>query len=234
MMEKCKIVLVGNGMVGYKFCEKLANSPEAKNISLVIFGEEPRPAYDRVHLSAYFGEKSLDELTMAPLDWYEEQGFTLHLGDPVKEIDRQKKIVTSVRGITAPFDFLVLATGSGAFVPPIEGVGLHGVFVYRTIEDLDLMKRFSAKASRGVVIGGGLLGLEAAKALLDLGIKDTHVVEFASWLMPRQIDMAGSKVLENKLAELGICVHSNKNTRRFTGEGTVNGLEFDDGQFLDT
>ncbi len=234
MMEKCKIVLVGNGMVGYKFCEKLANSPVAKNVSLVIFGEEPRPAYDRVHLSAYFGEKSLDKLTMAPVNWYEEQGFTLHLGDPVKEIDRQKKIVTSVRGITASFDFLVFATGSGAFVPPIEGVGLHGVFVYRTIEDLDLMKSFSAKASRGVVIGGGLLGLEAAKALLDLGIKDTHVVEFAPRLMPRQIDLAGSKVLENKLAELGICVHSNKNTRRFTGEDTVNGLEFDDGQFLDT
>lgn len=233
MMEKCKIVVVGNGMVGYKFCEKAVNSSLAEKLSLVVFGEEPRPAYDRVHLSSYFGEKSIEELTMAPLSWYEDQGIKLHLSNPVNTIDRLNKVVHTHSGETVSYDYLVLATGSGAFVPPIEGVGLHGVFVYRTIEDLDMMKAYAKKATRGVVIGGGLLGLEAAKALLDLGIKDAHVVEFAPRLMPRQIDGAGSRILEGKLQELGITTHCNKNTKRFSGSKTVEGLEFHDGQFLD-
>jgi nitrite reductase (NADH) large subunit len=233
MMEKCKIVVVGNGMVGYKFCEKATQSSLADKLSIVVFGEEPRPAYDRVHLSSYFGEKTLEELTMAPLSWYEEHNIKLHLGDPVITIDRENKQVISHHGLSESYDYLVLATGSGAFVPPIDGIGLHGVFVYRTIEDLDLMKAHAKKAKRGVVIGGGLLGLEAAKALLDLGIKDAHVIEFAPRLMPRQIDGAGSGILEGKLKQLGITVHCNKNTKCFAGSETVERLEFHDGKFID-
>lgn len=232
-MGKYKIVVVGNGMVGYKFCEKAIKSSLADKLELVVFGEEPRPAYDRVHLSAYFGEKTLSELTMAPVSWYEENGIKLYLGDSVTEIDPQSKQVKSHRGVKEDYDALVLATGSGAFVPNIPGVDKDGIFVYRTIEDLDMMKSYAKKASRGVVIGGGLLGLEAAKALLDLGIQDTHVVEFAPRLMPRQIDDKGSKILEGKLNELGLTVHCNKNTARFAGEEVVRGLEFNDGQFLD-
>ncbi|MGR3811106.1 nitrite reductase large subunit NirB [Jiulongibacter sp. NS-SX5] len=232
-MEKCKIVVVGNGMVGYKFCEKAVNSPIYDDVELVVFGEEPRPAYDRVHLSAYFGEKTLEELTMAPKEWYTDNGIKLYLGDSITEINPEQKTVTSHRGVSETYDYLIMATGSGAFVPNIQGVGMDGIFVYRTIEDLDLMKAYAQKASRGVVIGGGLLGLEAAKALLDLGIKDAHVVEFAPRLMPRQIDDKGSSILEGKLNELGITVHCSKNTARFSGESSVTGLEFHDGQFLE-
>jgi nitrite reductase (NADH) large subunit len=115
----------------------------------------------------------------------------------------QKK-VHSVRGITADYDVLILATGSSAFVPPIPGVEKNGVFIYRTIEDLELMKDWAKKSKKGAVIGGGLLGLEAAKAMIDLGITDTHVIEFAPRLMPRQIDEAGSTILKNKLETLGL------------------------------
>lgn len=233
MMEKSKIVVIGNGMVGYKFCEKAVASSLRSQLEIVVFGEEPRPAYDRVHLSAYFGEKTLEELTMAPLSWYEENDIKIHLGDPVLELDKENKTVTSHRGVVEPYDYLVFATGSGAFVPPIKGVELDGVFVYRTIEDLDMMKSHAKKAKTGVVIGGGLLGLEAAKALLDLGVSDAHVVEFAPRLMPRQIDAAGSGVLESKLADLGIKVHANKNTETFLGDDAVSGLKFYDGETLD-
>jgi nitrite reductase (NADH) large subunit len=232
-MKKSKIVVIGNGMVGYKFCEKAIASSLKSHFELVVFGEEPRPAYDRVHLSSYFKEKTLEELTMAPLTWYEKNGIKLHLGDPVLTLDKEKKQVVSHRGLIESYDFLVFATGSGAFVPPIKGVELDGVFVYRTIEDLDLMKAHAKRAKKGVVIGGGLLGLEAAKALLDLGVSDAHVVEFATRLMPRQIDTAGSGILESKLLELGIKVHANKNTEQFTGDSVVNGLQFFDGESLE-
>jgi nitrite reductase (NADH) large subunit len=233
-MKKSKIVVIGNGMVGYKFCEKAIASSLKSHLELVVFGEEPRPAYDRVHLSSYFGEKTLEELTMAPMSWYEEHDIKLHLGDPILTLDKENKQVISHRGIIESYDYLVFATGSGAFVPPIKGVELDGVFVYRTIEDLDMMKAHAKKAKRGVVIGGGLLGLEAAKALLDLGVSDAHVVEFAPRLMPRQIDKAGSGILEGKLFELGIKVHANRNTEHFTGENVVNGLKFYDGEILET
>ena len=233
-MKKSKIVVIGNGMVGYKFCEKITKSVYHHQIELVVFGEEPRPAYDRVHLSAYFGEKTIEELTLAPVSWYEEQDIQLHLSDPVVDIDTASGVVTSHKGKTVAYDYLVLATGSGAFVPPIEGKELDGVFVYRTIEDLDLMKNHAKKATSGVVIGGGLLGLEAAKALLDLGIKNAHVVEFAPRLMPRQIDATGSGILEAKIAELGIQTHCSKITKKFTGESSVTGISFAEGDDLKT
>ena len=231
-MKKFKIVVIGNGMVGYKFCEKAISSSLIESVDIVVFGEEPRPAYDRVHLSAYFGEKTLSELTMAPKSWYEENGIKLQLGDPVVAMDRDQKKVISMHGLKESYDYLIFATGSAAFVPSIAGVELDGIFVYRTIEDLDLMKAHAQKASTGVVIGGGLLGLEAAKALLDLGISDAHVVEFAPRLMPRQIDETGSQILSGKLMELGIKTHCSKNTAQFTGEKAVDGLLFHGGEKL--
>ena len=175
---KSRVVVVGNGMVGYKFCEKLI--AKAKDLfEITVFGEEPRPAYDRVHLSEYFAGKTAEDLTMAPLDWYFDNGIKIHLSDPITNIDRETKTVSSHQGLSIPYDYLILATGSGAFVPPIPGVEKDGVFVYRTIEDLDMMQEHARKATKGAVIGGGLLGLEAAKALLDLGLEEIHVVEFA-------------------------------------------------------
>src|SRR5215207_363291 len=195
-LSKRNVVVIGNGMVGYKFCEKLL--AKSKNFNIIVFGEESRHAYDRVHLSEYFSGKTADDLSLSSGGWYKENGITLYLGDPVQEIDREAKTVHSLHGIRQKYDYLVLATGSSAFVPDIPGVEKDGVFVCRTIEDLELIKSYAAKARSGAVMVGGLLGLGAAKALLDLGIPETHVIEFAPRLMPRQIDSMGSELLQTK------------------------------------
>jgi nitrite reductase (NADH) large subunit len=226
-----KIVIVGNGMVGYKFCEKLrAKLPAAE---IVVFGEEALPAYDRVHLSSFFSGKTAKDLLMAPQDWYAEHHIRLHLGDPVQQIDRSTQTVHSYKGITETYDYLVLATGSAAFVPPVPGIEKKGVFIYRTIEDLELMTSYAPKARKGAVIGGGLLGLEAAKAMLDLGIRETHVIEFAPRLMPRQIDDSASNMLKAQLEQLGLTIHTNKNTTDILGNETITGLRFADDTSLD-
>lgn len=224
------VVVIGNGMVGYKFCEKLLAKSAAFN--LVVFGEEPRVAYDRVHLSEYFGGKTADDLLMAPRQWYADNHITLHLGDAVQEIDRASQTVHARSGLVQHYDYLVLATGSSAFVPDIPGVEKAGVMVYRTIEDLEEIKAAAATARVGAVLGGGLLGLEAAKALLDLGVAETHVVEFAPRLMPRQIDEAGSQMLQRKLEALGLHIHLNKATASIGGEDRIDGLHFGDGSML--
>src|SRR6478609_2176166 len=225
-----RIIVVGNGMVGYKFCEKPRS--QSKVVEIVVYGEEPRPAYDRVHLSSYFSGTTADELLMAPSSWYADNNITLHTSELVTEIDRQNKIIKTHTGKIDHYDYLVLATGSSAFVPVLEGVERHGVFVYRTIEDLNQIIEYGKKCKRAAVMGGGLLGLEAAKALLDLGL-ETHVVEFASRLMPRQIDETGSSVLSHKLSQLGITIHLNKSTKKIAGNGKLEGLEFADGSSLD-
>ena len=229
-MIKPTIIVVGNGMVGYKFCEKLVSKSSGFNI--IVFGEEPRQAYDRVHLSEYFNGKSADDLSMSTREWYDEQGIMLRLGDPVQEINRATKTVHSLLGVSIQYDYLVLATGSSAFVPDIPGIEKDGVFVYRTIEDLELIKAYAANAKTGAVMGGGLLGLEAAKALIDLGIEDTHVIEFAPRLMPRQIDSAGSNMLQSKLKELGLNVHLNKSTSYIGGTHKIDALHFNDESVL--
>lgn len=225
------VVVIGNGMVGYKFCEKLIAKSSSFNI--VVFGEESRRAYDRVHLSEYFNGKSADDLSMSSESWYNENSITLHLGDPVLEINRQNKTVHSQKGILIAYDYLILATGSAAFVPNIPGVEKDGVFVYRTIEDLELMKAHARTAKKGAVMGGGLLGLEAAKAILDLGIEEAHVIEFAPRLMPRQIDSAGSALLQGKLKELGLNIHLNKSTSEIAGDGKIESILFNDDSKLD-
>jgi nitrite reductase (NADH) large subunit len=226
MKNALKIIVIGNGMVGYKFCEKIVS--KKSDCEIIVFGEEPSHAYDRVHLSEYFAGKTADGLCLSSLDWYKQNNITLHLSDPVLEIDRANQRVYSSKGITESYDYLVLATGSAPFVPTIPGIEKDGVFVYRTLEDLDLIKSYAQKAKIGAVIGGGLLGLEAAKAMLDLGIKETHVVEFAPRLMPRQIDEAGSNVLKAKLEILGFKIHTNTNTTEILGNGHIQGMRFAD------
>ena len=232
--KRSNVVVIGNGMVGYKFCEKLvAKDKNSERFTLTVFGEEPRVAYDRVHLSAYFDGKTAEDLTMAPLDWYIDKGIQLYLSDPVVDIDRERKQIRSHHGIVVPYDYLILATGSGAFVPALSGVEKDGVFVYRTIEDLDLIQSHARKARKGAVLGGGLLGLEAAKALLDLGLEEAHVVEFAPRLMPRQLDDAGSGVLQRQLESLGLHIHLSKSTQEITGDDTITGMQFNDGSHLE-
>ncbi|WP_158992815.1 nitrite reductase large subunit NirB [Mucilaginibacter sp. L196] len=225
-MSQPTIVVVGNGMVGYKFCEKLVSRSNQFNI--IVFGEEPRIAYDRVHLSEYFNGKSADDLSLSSSSWYPDNGISLHLDDPIQEINRIDKTVHSLKGAVIKYDYLVLATGSSPFVPNIAGIEKNGVFVYRTIEDLDLIRDYAANAKVGAVVGGGLLGLEAAKALIGLGIKETHVIEFAPRLMPRQIDSAGSAMLQSKLKQFGLSIHLNKSTSEIAGDDKIEFLKFND------
>ncbi|HEY9197077.1 MAG TPA: nitrite reductase large subunit NirB, partial [Mucilaginibacter sp.] len=225
-MSKPTIIVVGNGMVGYKFCEKLL--ARSARFQVIVFGKEPRHAYDRVHLSEYFNGKTADDLSLSSLAWYSDNGIQLHLDDPIQEINRSAKTIHSLKGVTLQYDYLVLATGSSAFVPDIPGIEKEGVFVYRTIEDLELIKACAANAKSGAVMGGGLLGLEAAKALIDLGIQETHVIEFAPRLMPRQIDSAGSSMLQMKLSQLGLHIHLNKSTAAIAGNKKIESLKFND------
>ncbi|MEP2025795.1 MAG: nitrite reductase large subunit NirB [Reichenbachiella sp.] len=226
-----KIIVIGNGMVGYKFCEKLRAKATKEQFSIQVFGEEPNVAYDRVHLSEYFSNQSVSDLEMAPRSWYVENDIELITGELIINIDRENKKITSHTGLEASYDKLILATGSSAFVPPIKGSEMQGVFVYRTIEDLEAIIEYGKTSKKAAVLGGGLLGLEAAKAMLDLN-QETHVIEFASRLMPRQLDQGGSDSLKSKMEELGVNIHMNRNTASILGEDKMTGLEFTDGQLL--
>ncbi len=228
-----KVIVIGNGMVGYKFCEKLRAKAGHQEVSLLVYGEESVPAYDRVHLSEYFTNQSEEKLLMAPAGWYAENDISLKTSQLVTEIDRDQKIVRTHTGETEAYDYLILATDSRPMVPPIKGVDKKGVFVYRTIEDLDQIIAYAKNVKRGAVLGGGLLGLEAAKALMDLKL-DAQVVEFASRLMPRQLDEAGSNMLKSKIESLGIEILLNKSTSEIQGNGKLDGLLFADGSQLDT
>ncbi|PJZ27290.1 nitrite reductase (NAD(P)H) [Leptospira hartskeerlii] len=229
---KRKLVILGNGMVGHRFAEKIAEYGGTEKFEVTILGEEPRRAYDRVHLSEYFTNRSADSLYLSPSDWYRTNGIRLLLSEPAISIDTVSRKVTTSAGTELPFDELVVATGSSAFVPNFEGVDKQGVFVYRTIEDLEKIMSYAKQVSKVAVLGGGLLGLEAAKAVLDMG-KESHVVEFASRLMPRQLDEAASSVLKSKIESLGVRIHLNKETKHALGDSSFQGLEFVDGSVLE-
>ena len=226
------IVVIGHGMVGHRFCERLVEFDTRRIYRIVTFCEEPRAAYDRVGLTSFFAHRDAEQLMLARLEWYKEQGIELHVGDRANTIDRNKKIVTSENGCEIAYDEVVLATGSYPFVPPIPGIHMMGVFVYRTIEDLEKIIAYGKQARKAAVIGGGLLGLEAAKAAFDLGL-ETHVIEFAPRLMPRQVDEAGSRILRNKIEELGVQVHLDTATDEVLGHGKVEGMRFKGGEELD-
>ena len=226
------IIVVGNGMVGYKFCEKFVAQENNKDFKITVFGEEPRPAYDRVHLSEFFENQDADALEMASRDWYEDQGIELISDERITNIHRASKKITTTKDLHYKYDYLVLATGSSPFVPNIKGIEKKGVFVYRTIEDLEDMLAYAEKIQanrtetiKAAVLGGGLLGLEAAKAVMDMGF-EPHVVEFAPKLMPRQLDTRASKVLQEKIESIGINVHLSKATNKILGEDAITGMEF--------
>ncbi|MCF6286448.1 MAG: FAD-dependent oxidoreductase, partial [Candidatus Hydrogenedentes bacterium] len=135
-----KVVVVGNGMVGHRFCKKLRALDEQNNYEIIVYGEEPRPAYDRVQLTSYFSGNSAEDLTLDPLEWYAENDITLHVGQRIKSIDKETKKVRTADGATQDYDYLVLATGSAPFVPPIDGINKDGIFVHLTIQDLAAIK----------------------------------------------------------------------------------------------
>ncbi|HYC49093.1 MAG TPA: nitrite reductase large subunit NirB [Burkholderiales bacterium] len=233
-MSKTRIVCVGNGMVGQRFLEQLAKRLPSDAVDLTVFCEEPRAAYDRVQLTTFFAGRSALDLSVVPERFFEERAITLRLNDRVVAIDRARRIVRSARYREVPYDKLVLATGSYPFVPPIPGRDRRGCFVYRSIEHLEVIRSAARRARVGAVVGGGLLGLEAAKALLDLGL-ETHVVEFAPRLMAAQLDDAGAQLLRRKIEALGVAVHTSKNTKAVVdGAGHAHRMVFADGTALDT
>jgi nitrite reductase (NADH) large subunit len=179
-----RLVVIGNGMVGQRFLERIVGA--TTHFHIVVLGEEPRAAYDRVQLSAFFSGKSADDLSVVPAGFMDQHGIQLRLNERAIAIDREKQLVRTSAGAEIPYDTLVIATGSFPFVPPIPGRDRPGCFVYRTLEDLEAIRACARDSKIGTVIGGGLLGLEAANALRCLGL-DTHVVEFAPRLMPMRL-----------------------------------------------
>ena len=199
-----------------------------------MFCEEPRPAYDRVQLTSFFSGKSAADLNVVPEKFFQEHGLTLRLNDAVLAVDPVNKVVRSARYKEVPYDKLVIATGSYPFVPPVSGKDRRDCFVYRTIEDLEVIASTASRSKVGVVIGGGLLGLEAAKALQDLGL-ETHIVEFASRLMAVQLDDSAGRLLRRKIEALGARIHLQKNTREIVdGDARKHKLVFVDGTSLET
>jgi nitrite reductase (NADH) large subunit len=231
-MATQKLLVIGNGMVGHRLLEKLVSS--AHEYAITVLCEEPRPAYDRVGLTSFFSGKSAEDLTLVTGDFFAQHGIELKLGERAAGIDRDRRVVTTGSGLELEYDRLVLATGSYPFVPPIPGRERQDCFVYRTIEDLVAIREASRGAQRGTVIGGGLLGLEAAKALVDLGL-ETHVVEFAPRLMAVQVDDGGGRVLRRHIEALGVRVHCGKSTTAIEA-GTLHRhvLRFADGEAVET
>jgi len=228
-----QIVVIGHGMVGHKFLEALAETG-LQGAQVTVLCEEPRPAYDRVHLSSFFSGTTADELTLVEPGFFERTGFTLRLAAKAASIERRSKTVTTAEGEVISYDKLVLASGSFPFVPAVPGRDRSHIFVYRTIEDLEAMTASGAKSKSGVVIGGGLLGLECAKALYDMKL-ETHVVEFAPRLMTVQVDEGGGRVLRNKIEALGLQVHTGRNTVEITdGAAARHRMVFADGTWLET
>ena len=229
-----RLIVIGNGMVGHTFLQQMIENGGAFQYDIITFCEEPRIAYDRVHLSEYFSGKTAKDLALTDAAFYENGGVEVRIGITADKIDRERKVVIASDGSEVAYDKIVLATGSYPFVPPIPGHDGDGCMVYRTIEDLDEMQAFAKKSKTGVVVGGGLLGLECANALKNMGL-DTHVVEFAPQLMGVQIDPEGGTILKGIIEDLGVSVHTSKATTNIVhGTETVDRMEFKDESTLDT
>ncbi len=232
-MSKQRIMVVGNGMVGHKYIETLLKE-KSEEIDIITFSEEPRLAYDRVQLTAYFTGKTAQDLALAHEDDYKESGVHYALNEKVASINTAEKHVVTESGDIEAYDKLILATGSYPFVPPIPGNDQPHCHVYRTIEDLDAIEASSKQSKSGVVIGGGLLGLEAANAIKNLGMT-THVVEFAPRLMAVQLDEGGGALLRRKIEDMGVFVHTEKATTEIVaGESARYRMNFADGSHIET
>ncbi len=230
-MKKLKLVLVGNGMAGVRTLEELLKiAPDLYDIT--VFGAEPHPNYNRILLSPVLaGEQTLDEIVLNPLSWYAEHGITLHLGKKVSQIDRIRRKVVAEDGTEAEYDRLLLATGSLPFIPPIPGKDLGGVIAYRDIADTEAMIDAATKYRHAVVIGGGLLGLEAANGLMLRGMQVT-VVHLGDWLMERQLDSVAGDLLRRSLEARGLKFRLGASTQALIGgtDGRVMAVQFKTGE----
>ena len=233
MQEKLKLVVIGNGMSSHRLLEALVERG-AGQFQIQVIGEEPSPAYDRIHLSDYPHTSSLEELLLKPENWYSENGIDLRLNERVLSIDSSNHSLSLESGDEIPFDRLVIATGSRPRIPPIEG--LEGVpwLDYRTIQDMErILEQARGEGKRGLVLGGGLLGLEAAGVLLRVGAK-AIVVEAAETLLGGQLDGTGGRYLEGSLRRHGVRIHTGaKAIRVGTGEDGAYRMDLESGEQID-
>jgi nitrite reductase (NADH) large subunit len=238
-MTKQRLVVVGNGMAGARAVEEVLARGGAELFDVTMFGDEPYGNYNRILLSNILcGLQDASEIFINPLSWYEENGITLHTGSPVTRIDRASRMVQTASGVKAGYDVLLIATGSRAFIPPMLGLNgpdgklKRGVFGFRTIDDCDGIMATAKDSARAAVIGGGLLGLEAARGLMNHGC-EVHLIHLGGHLMPAQLDHSAGAMLRRTMQTMGVKIHLQKNTAEILGEGRVTGLRFKDGETLD-
>ncbi len=238
-MGKQRLVVIGNGMAGARAVEEVLARGGADQFEITMFGDEPYGNYNRILLSNILsGAQDISEIFINPLAWYEENGITLHAGSRVTEIDRGARCVRAQDGTVAHYDKLLIATGSRAFMPPIEGLRMvdgtlkPGVFAFRGIDDCNGIVAQARRSKVAAVIGGGLLGLEAARGLLNHGCA-VHVIHLSSHLMEAQLDPIGGAMLGKSMEQMGVTVHLKASTSAILGDSHVTGLVFKDGSTLD-
>lgn len=236
---KKRLIVIGNGMAGGRLVEELIARGGGDQYQIVVFGDERHGNYNRILLSNVLARaQDPEDIFLNPLEWYAENGIDLRAGVRARAIDRRGRRVFADGGVEEPYDVLVIATGSSAFVPPFAGVRdaegrlKRGVYVFRTLDDCDAMMAQAARARRAVVIGGGLLGLEAARGLLELKVPEVDVVHLVSHLMEMQLDGPGGALLKRTLEGMGLRVHLEKITREVLGNGHVTGIRFADHTML--
>ena len=227
-----RLVVIGNGMAGMRTIEELLNHEAGRRYHITVFGAEPHVNYNRIMLSSVLaGDKSLDEIVINPLEWYEDNGIRLFTGDPVTAIDRQAKTVQAASGLRVRYDQLLIATGSRPLAPPIAGLGLPGVCAFRDIADVNKMLEAARLHRRAVVIGGGLLGLEAAWGLKQRGMS-VALVHLMPTLMERQLDAAAGQLLQRDLDRRGIAFFTNGQTEEILGTERAEGVQLTDGRSI--
>jgi nitrite reductase (NADH) large subunit len=225
------LVVVGNGMAGMACLEQILK--HERRYAVTVFGDETHVNYNRIMLSSVLaGEKAADDIVINGRDWYEQHGIDLRVGVRIVDVDRDAKTVTGDDGSVTPYDVLLLATGSTAFLPPIQGLDKDGVFVFRTLDDTRALLERSGKGVKAIVIGGGLLGLEAARGLQVQGC-DVTVVHLMSTLMERQLDPDGGQYLLGKMEDLGVKVMLGRTTTAILGNGHVEGVALSDDSILE-
>jgi len=245
-------VVVGNGMAGARLVEEVLARDGGARHQITVFGDEPCGNYNRILLSSVLARSHDPKaIFINPLPWYAANGVTLHVGVRVESVDVGAKRAVGADGTIEPYDTLVIATGSHPVIPPMDGLSpasvtargrkreksagfsfKRGVFVFRTLEDCDRILAFVNRARRAAVIGGGLLGLEAARGLVNAGL-DVHVVHLMPHLMETQLDGLGAQVLQQQLEQMGVHVHLEKTTTAVLGDNEVTGLAFKDGSTLE-
>ncbi|MDK7472636.1 NADPH-nitrite reductase large subunit [Bacillus paranthracis] len=229
---KKRLVMIGNGMAGIRCMEEILKH-DSDSYEITIFGDEPHPNYNRIMLSHVLqGKTNIQDIIMNEYSWYEENEITLYTNERVQSIDREEKVIITEKNRTLTYDKLIIATGSSAFILPVEGSTLPGVTGFRTIEDTQFMMDTAKEKKKAVVIGGGLLGLEAARGLIDLGM-DVHVVHLMPSLMEQQLDTKAASLLREDLEAQGMKFLMEKKTVKILGTNHVEGIQFEDGEVVD-